>query len=90
MDDERSHEANPLLARWTGPFEAPPFECLQPSHFGQAVEAAIAAARAEIAAISANPDPPSFENSVDALERSGRLLTRVSSVFFQSGDCRHQ
>ncbi|MCI0735230.1 MAG: M3 family metallopeptidase [Beijerinckiaceae bacterium] len=73
---------NPLLAPWMGPFEAPPFDRLKPSHFGQAFEIALAEAQAGIAAIAANPEPPSFKNTIEALERSGGLLTRVSSVFF--------
>ena len=73
---------NPLLEPWTGPFEAPPFAALGPAHFRPAFDAALDQARAEIADIAANPEPASFENTVEALERSGRLLSRVSSVFF--------
>jgi peptidyl-dipeptidase Dcp len=73
---------NPLLEPWTGPFEAPPFERLSPEHFMPAFEKALAENRAEIDAIAANPEPPSFENTIAALERSGQALDRVSSVFF--------
>src|SRR5271169_6039266 len=82
MDKDNSLAENPLLASWTGPFEAPPFDRLKPSHFEQAFEAALAGAAAEAAAIAANPEPPSFENTIEALERSGHDLTRVAAVFF--------
>ncbi|HEX3495355.1 MAG TPA: M3 family metallopeptidase, partial [Methylocella sp.] len=82
MDQEASRETNPLLEPWTGPFEAPPFDRLKPSHFGQAFAIALADAQAETGAIAADPNPPSFENTIEALERSGRELTRVCSVFF--------
>ena len=82
MDKDNSLVGNPLFAPWTGPFEAPPFDRIRPSDFEPAFQAALASAQAEVAAIAANPDPPSFENTIEALERSGRDLDRVSSVFF--------
>jgi peptidyl-dipeptidase Dcp len=82
MEHDLSPDINPLLARWTGPFEAPPFDSIKPSHFVEAFETALSLAQTEIDAIAANPEAPSFENAIIALERSGRLLTRVSSVFF--------
>jgi peptidyl-dipeptidase Dcp len=80
--DQHSAEANPLLESWTGPFEAPPFDRLRSDHFRPAFEAALAEQRAEIAAIAADPAPPTFANTIEALERSGRGLDRVASVFF--------
>jgi len=82
MDKDNSLAENPLLAVWTGPFEAPPFDRLKPSDFAQAFETALASAQAEAAAIAANPEPPSFENTIAALERSGSGLDRVAAVFF--------
>jgi peptidyl-dipeptidase Dcp len=82
MDKLNSLAENPLLAPWTGPFEAPPFDGLTPSHFEPAFEVALAGAAAEVAAIAANLAPPSFKNTIEALERSGRDLKRVSAVFF--------
>ncbi len=64
--------ANPLLEPWTGPFEAPPFDRIAPGHFRPAFEAALKEARAEIDAIAADPAPPTFANTIEALERSGR------------------
>lgn len=82
MNTKDLAKANPLLEPWTGPFEAPPFDRLRPFHFRAAFEIALASARAEITEIAANPEPPSFENTIEALERSGRQLIRISSVFF--------
>src|SRR5689334_23225511 len=73
---------NPLLATWDTPFAAPPFAAIQPEHFGPAFEAAFAAHRGEIAAIAGATTTPSFDNTIAALERSGRTLSRVSAVFF--------
>jgi peptidyl-dipeptidase Dcp len=73
---------NPLLEAWTGPFEAPPFGRIEPAHFRPAFDAALKAARAEIDAIAANPNPPTFANTIEALERSGRDLDKVAGVFF--------
>src|SRR5579871_1811862 len=75
-------EANPLLERWTGPFEAPPFERIEPAHFRPAFDAALKEARREVDAIAADPAPPTFANTIEALERSGRTLDRVAGVFF--------
>jgi peptidyl-dipeptidase Dcp len=75
-------DTNPLLEPWTGPFEAPPFDRFEPAHFRPAFDAALKAARAEIDAIAADPAPPTFANTIDALERSGRSLDKVGNVFF--------
>ena len=75
-------DKNPLLAPWTGPFEAPPFDRVEPGHFRPAFDAALGQARAEIDAVAANPERPTFANTIEALERSGRGLDRVASVFF--------
>ena len=67
--------ANPLLAPWTGPYGGvPPFDRVEAAHFGPAFEAALAERRAEIEAIVANPEAPTFENTVAALERAGATL----------------
>ena len=82
VSQQRTTPANPLLEPWTGPFEAPPFATIEPEHFAPAFEIALAEKRAEIAAIAANPEPASFANTIEALERSGASLDRVASVFF--------
>ena len=73
---------NPLLAEWAGVLELPPFEAIRPAHFRPAFDRALADHRAEIDAIAENPAPANFENTIAALERSGRALERVASVFF--------
>ncbi len=75
-------DANPLLEPWTAPFEAPPFDRIAPRHFEPAFEAALKEARAEIDAVAAEPAPPTFANTIEAMERSGRALDRVAKVFF--------
>src|SRR5580704_13336141 len=75
-------DTNPLLEPWTGPFEAPPFDRFEPRQFPPAFDAALKQARAEIDAVAADPSAPTFANTIEALERSGRSLDRVASVFF--------
>jgi peptidyl-dipeptidase Dcp len=75
-------DANPLLEPWTGPFEAPPFERIEPDHFRPAFDVALKDARREIDAVAADPAAPTFANTIEALERSGRSLDRVAGVFF--------
>src|SRR5580658_5552294 len=72
---------NPLLVDWTTPDEVPPFDLIKPEHFRPAYGRALAEHEAEIAAIKADPAPPSFANMIDALELSGRTLAQVSDVF---------
>jgi peptidyl-dipeptidase Dcp len=73
---------NPLLATWTTPYGLPPFDRIRPEHYRPAFDAAIAAQKAAVAAIVAEPAPPTFENTIVAMERSGALLERVAPVFF--------
>ncbi len=75
-------DTNPLLEPWTGPFEAPPFDRFEPRQFRPAFDAALSQARAEIDAVAVDPAAPTFANTIDALERSGRSLDKVASVFF--------
>ncbi|GGH09278.1 dipeptidyl carboxypeptidase II [Alsobacter metallidurans] len=77
-----SATANPLLETWTAPFGLPPFDRIKPEHYRPAFEAALERNRAEIDAIANDPAEPTFENTVDALERSGDLLDRVGGVFW--------
>ena len=75
-------QPNPLLKAWQTPCETPPFEEIAPEHFLPAFEQAFADHSAEIAAIEHDPATPDFANTITALERSGRLLTKVSAVFY--------
>lgn len=71
---------NPFFSDWRTPFGAPPFGRLRTAHFLPAFERAISEHREEVATIACGADPPSFANTVEALERSGRLLRKVRSV----------
>ncbi|WP_042368435.1 M3 family metallopeptidase [Streptacidiphilus neutrinimicus] len=74
--------ANPFLQPSALPFELPPFAEIEEAHYLPAFEAGMAGQLAEIAAITANPEAATFENTLVALERTGQLLRRVSLVFF--------
>jgi peptidyl-dipeptidase Dcp len=74
--------ANPLLTPHAAPFGAPAFDAIRADHFMPAFRRAFADHAAEIAAIAANPAPADLENTILALERSGKLLTAVSAVFY--------
>jgi len=74
--------SNPLLQPWQTPHETPPFGEIRPEHFMPAFERAFADHSAEIAAIVNDPAGPDFENTITALERSGKLLHKVSGVFY--------
>ncbi len=74
--------ANPLLGAWDTPQGLPPFAEIGVEHFEPALREAMAAQRAELAAIAGNAAPPDFDNTVAAFDRSGRLLARVSAVFY--------
>ncbi len=74
--------ANPLLPRWTGPYGGvPAFDQVKVEHFRPALESAMAEQLAEIEAIAADPAPPTFENTIAAMERAGRTLDRVDRVY---------
>ena len=73
---------NPFFAKSGLPFELPPFGEIAAEHYAPAFDAGMAQHRAEVDAIIANPEPPTLENTVVALERAGQLLNRTSIVFF--------
>src|SRR4051812_21144342 len=73
---------NPLLTPWATPFETPPFAAIAPEHFLPAFERAFADHSAEIAAITHDPAVPDFDNTITALERSAKLLSKVAAVFY--------
>jgi peptidyl-dipeptidase Dcp len=77
-----SAQENPLLRPWQTPFETPPFDEIRPEHFLPAFEQAFADHAAEVAAITHDPAEPDFANTITALERSGKLLAKVSAVFY--------
>ncbi|CAI5813430.1 metallo-peptidase [Leishmania braziliensis MHOM/BR/75/M2904] len=73
--------ANPLLQQSSLPYQYPPFDRVKVEHYAPAFEQGMAEQMAEIEAIKANPDTPTFENTVVALEESGALLTRAHMLF---------
>ena len=73
---------NPFLTQWNTPYGIPDFTQIQESHYIPAIEAGIAQQQSEIEAIIANTDAPTFANVVEAYERSGAILDRVSLVLF--------
>ncbi|MCA5923569.1 M3 family metallopeptidase [Curtobacterium oceanosedimentum] len=74
--------ATPFDVPSTLPYALPPFGDVRLEHYRPAFDAGMAEQRAEVEAIATDPDAPTFENTLVALERSGQLLTRVSHVFF--------
>jgi peptidyl-dipeptidase Dcp len=75
-------DVNPLLAPWAGPYGGvPPWDRVRPEYFPTAFEVALAEQRAEIDAIAWNAGEPTFHNTIEALERSGRTRDRVSRLF---------
>jgi len=79
---ERLPAGNPFAQVSTLPYQLPPFDRITDADYAPAFAAGMAAQRAEMAAIAANPAAPSFDNTFVAMERSGQLLDRVSLVFF--------
>ena len=72
---------NPFFSEYNTPFQVPPFDLIDTTHYLPAVEKGIAEQQAEIDAIVNNTEPPAFENTILTYDKSGRLLRKVSSVF---------
>lgn len=78
--------SNPLLQDWNDqPYGLPPFARIEAAHFAPAFEAALAEHRAELDRIATQAEPPSFENTIAAFDRSGRLLARLEHLFYTLG-----
>ena len=75
-------EVNPLLTESTAPFGAPQFDQIKDEHYLPAFEQAIAEAKADIDVIVANPDEPTFENTIEAMEFAGQSLSKVAGIFY--------
>ena len=74
--------SNPLLTKSTLPYGAPQFDKIENQHYIPAFKQAIAEAKAEIDSIVNNPDEPTFENTIEALEYAGSTLNQVSHIFY--------
>jgi len=72
---------NPLLSASPLPFQAPPFDRIKDSDYQPAIEEGMRQQLAEVRQIADNPEPPTFANTIEALERSGALLNRAAAVF---------
>jgi peptidyl-dipeptidase Dcp len=72
---------NPLLQEWKTPYGVPPFGDIEPGHFGPAFDEAMARQRQEIATVAANPAAATFANTIEGLESTGLLLSKVNGVF---------
>jgi len=72
---------NPFLQEWDTPFGIPPFDLIQDEHYMPAIEKGMEENLAEIDAIVNNSEAPTFANTLEELERSGKLLTKVQRVF---------
>jgi len=77
-----AQEENPFFSAWTAPFETPPFEKIKEAHYLPAFQAGMDQQKIEIEAITNDSAAPSFANTIEALEKSGALLTKVGNVFF--------
>ena len=73
---------NPFLGDWTTPFAVPPFDQIQLEHYKPAFEEAMKLHSQEVRAIYVVRSTPTFENTIEALDRSGAMLARVNNVFF--------
>ncbi|HAB54572.1 MAG TPA: peptidase M3 [Ignavibacteriales bacterium] len=73
---------NSFFKEWSTPFQTPPFEEIKLEHYLPAFEEGIKLQKAEVDKIINNTEKPTFENTIEAMEKSGKLLTKVSSVFY--------
>ena len=80
--DQPAADVNPFFVAYDTPFNVQPFDRIDEAHFVPAFEKAMEEQNAEIAVIVDNPDAPTFDNTIVALDRSGELLGEVSRVFF--------
>lgn len=73
---------NPFMEDWDTPYGVPPFAKIDDAHYMPAIMKGILEMRAEIAAIADNPEAPTFENTILAMEKAGELISKVAGTFF--------
>ena len=78
----KGKSTNPFFEEWDTPFGVPPFDEIRAEHFEPAFDRAMSLHEAEIDAITTNNDDPSFANTIEAFDASGRMLATVSDVFW--------
>jgi len=81
------NKENPFFSEYQTPFGVPPFDFIETKHFLPAFEEGIKKHELEIDGILKNEEPASFENTIEVLDRSGELLSKVSSVFYNLTSC---
>lgn len=74
--------SNPFFSKYKTPFETPPFNKIKTEHYEPAFDEGIKQLAQEVETIAGNPQPATFKNTIEALEYSGKLLTKVSSAFY--------
>jgi peptidyl-dipeptidase Dcp len=79
-------EVNPFFTEWTAPFGTPPFPEIKEAHYMPAFEEGMAKQKREVEDIAASAEAPTFANTIEALERTGELLTKVNNVFYALTD----
>lgn len=80
--EEATTVDNPLMSEFQTPFRVPPFDLIKDDHFGPAIREGIKLQQEEIDAIVNNSEEPTWENTIFALDNSGQLLSRASTVFY--------
>ncbi|NMC41224.1 MAG: peptidase M3, partial [Bacteroidales bacterium] len=80
--DKTVDMSNPFFSEYKTPFNLPPFESIKAEHYMPAFEKGLVEAREDLRKIIENKGRPTFRNTVEALDRMGTLLNRVSNVFF--------
>lgn len=84
---KQSSPENPLLTTWKTPYQTPPFRRIKPAHYLPAFKEGVQLAQKEIDFITNNPEKPSFQNTIVALDRAGQTLNQVSNLFFNILEC---
>jgi len=82
MSPQTMSNDSPFFKEYTTPFQTPPFDQIMIEHYLPAFEEGIKIKRTELDEVINNPEAPTFENTITAIEKSGKLLTKVSRVFF--------
>jgi len=82
MSAQTMNDDNPFFKEYTTPFQTPPFDKIKVEHYLPALEEGIKIKRVELDVIINNPEKATFKNTIEAIEKSGELLTKVSRVFF--------
>lgn len=80
--EETVEETNPFFIEWNAPFGVPPFAAIQNKHYAPAFERGMKEQLAEVDGIAQNSEAPTFENTIEAFEKTGELLNKVEGVFY--------